>query len=486
MKLKAIVASLVTLGLSGPVLAMQPYMLDTSYQMDVMRYQVNKLDMILDRNQPGGFDQPCGWTCRINVSGWINTDAYFANQPPVFVTPQSMNSGPDPFLLVRDIAPPTQGRASDLFVNNANLFVDARVNNWVTANLSLVYASLSPAPGLSSSSGTFCPSHGAYVIPASVLVRAPLASNFIDTAYATIGNSQVSPLYFRVGKEYVPFGQYDPYAFMQSENPTQLFSAINAATAQLGFVIPNGFYGSVYTFAGNPRFTQGNIYPDQRTRNDVVERIQNGGVDLGYAYQTCNSKVNLNAGYIANIADSNFLVSYYHNVRVESAAQGVAALPNQKTPAWNVNADVQWGPFDANAHYIDTTRNLAKPFLLGRASGSPTIPDSDQYQKPAAWGVELGLTFPVVAHQSRLAVGYQGTKELQGLLPQRRYYADYMVNIAKWVDLGFAVSHNKDYALGSGLVDFRASGSTNINNTLPLGTGHTSTVGQLRASIKFA
>ncbi|MGA7537084.1 MAG: hypothetical protein WBV88_07130, partial [Candidatus Rickettsiella isopodorum] len=62
MKLKAIVASLVTLGLSGPVLAMQPYRMDTSYQMDVMRYQVNKLDMILDRNQPGGFDQPCGWT----------------------------------------------------------------------------------------------------------------------------------------------------------------------------------------------------------------------------------------------------------------------------------------------------------------------------------------------------------------------------------------------------------------------------------------
>ncbi len=31
MKLKAIVASLVTLGLSGPVLAMRSYMMDTSY-----------------------------------------------------------------------------------------------------------------------------------------------------------------------------------------------------------------------------------------------------------------------------------------------------------------------------------------------------------------------------------------------------------------------------------------------------------------------
>ena len=52
MKLKTIVASLVALGLSGSVLTAQAMMLDTSYQMDVMRDQINKVDMVLKQNQP--------------------------------------------------------------------------------------------------------------------------------------------------------------------------------------------------------------------------------------------------------------------------------------------------------------------------------------------------------------------------------------------------------------------------------------------------
>ncbi len=294
MKLKAIVASLLALGLSAPVLAAQPYYMDTSYQLDVMRDQMNKVDMILDQNQPGGFDQPCGWTCRINVSGWINTDTYLANRPPVFTTlnPLFPDIPPEGILL------PTNGRASDLLLNNANLFFDARVNNWVTANASLVYSSLTAIPG----------SEGFYGIANSLFVYRPVPSGnvvarSIDTAYATIGNFQASPLYFRVGKEYVPFGQYDPYAFVQSENPTQLFTEINAPTAQLGFISPNGLFGSVYTFAGNPKLSDGGS----------TRRIQNGGVDLGSGFKLFNSRVNIGAGWLANIADSNFLSSYYTN-----------------------------------------------------------------------------------------------------------------------------------------------------------------------------
>jgi hypothetical protein len=468
MKLKAITASLLALGLSAPVMAMQPYMLDTTYQLDVMRDQLNRLDLILDQNQPGGFDQACGWTCRINVSGWINTDAYLANRPPVFLTfDPTYNTGglvaPGNLILI-----PTEGRASDLLLNNANLLVDARVNNWVTANLSLIYTSLTAVPG----------TQGFYGIADSLFVYHPIPSGnvvtrSIDTAYATIGNFQVSPVYFRVGKEYVPFGQYDPYAFVQSENPTQLISEINAPTAQLGFIIPNGFYGSVYTFAGNPK----------RSDAGSTRRIQNGGVDLGFGWKIWNSKINVDAGWLANIADSNFLSSYYLNSLIEGTA--VTGLPNKKTPAWNVNADLTFGPFDANGHYISTTRNLANPvFLSGSTPSSPfvgqvVIPVT--LGKPNVWGLEAGLTFPVVAHQSRLALGWQQTTHLATFLPKKRFYIDYLVNFAKWFDLGLAVGQDRDYSLGEGAI------FDNGNNLVHLGaTDNKSTFGQLRASIKFA
>jgi hypothetical protein len=470
MKLQRIVSALILLGLSAPVLAGGFYRIDASSLRDVMRDRVNREDIILDQNQPGGFDQPCGWTCRINVSGWINADAYLANRPPVFLNfnpifdPTAPAVAPDNFLFI-----PTAGRASDLLLNNANLFFDVRVNNWVTANASLVYSSLSAIPG----------SQGFYGVADSLFVYHPIPSGTvvtrsIDTAYATIGNFQVSPIYLRVGKEYLPFGQYDPYAFVQSENPTQLFTEINAPTAQLGFIIPNGLYGSVYAFAGNPKLNDGGS----------TRRIQNGGVDLGYGWKMWNSKINVDAGWLANIADSNFLSSYYLNSLGEGTA--VPGLPNSKTPAWDVNADITFGPFDANGHYISTTRDLANPIFLSGSSGpaQPVIGAPASLGKPTVWGLEAGLTFPVMAHQSRFALGWQQTTHLASFLPKKRIYADYMVNIAKWFDLGLAVFQDKDYSPNeSGILGGEGDEFIVVN---PGATGNKSTVGQLRASIKFA
>lgn len=498
MKLKAVVASLVALGLSGPAWAIQPFFLDPSYQMDVMRYQVNKLDRILDRNQPGSFDQPCGWTCRVNFSGWMNTDAYFANRPPVFwqfnpaFNPEEAidpTSTPPNVLTL-----PTSGRASDLLLNNANLFVDARVNNWVTANMSMVHSGLSGIPG----------STGPYNIANSLFVNHPLHRTLLDTAYATIGNFQASPLYFRIGKEYIPFGNYDPYGFVTAENPTQLLTEITAPAAQLGFVIPSGLYGSLYTLAGLPKISDAG----------TTRRIQNGGADLGWGWKWRDcGRFDINTGYIANIADSNFLSSYYLNSLVEGTT--VPGLPNTKVPAWNVNADMAFGPFDVNGHYVAATRGLANPFFLsGNSSpGNPVLESPpENLGKPTAWGLEAGLTFPVMAHQSRFALGYQKTTHLATFLPQRRIYADYMVNLAKWFDIGIAVFQNKDYGFGEGAITSTAqppaggggddgggeddgggnnaaaaSTPTPIGTVIHMGaTGNKSTVGQLRFSIKFA
>ncbi|MES2141807.1 MAG: LbtU family siderophore porin [Pseudomonadota bacterium] len=466
MKLKTIVASLVALGLSAPVLA-APYYMDTSYQLDVMRDQMNKFDMILDQNQPGGFDQPCGWTCRINLSGWINTDVYLANRPPVFLTfnptfnPAVAVTTPDNPVII-----PATGRASDLVLNNANLFVDARVNNWVTAMMSLVYSSFTGIPG----------STGPYNIANSLFVYHPLHRTNLDTAYATIGNFQASPIYFRVGKAYAPFGQYDPYAFVQSENPTQLFTEINQTLAQLGFILPGGFYGSAYTFAGNPK----------RSDGGSTRRIQNGGVDLGYGWKMWNSKINVDAGWLANIADSNFLSSYYLNSIIEGTS--VPGLPNEKVPAWDVNADLTFGPFDINGHYISTTRSLANPVFLSGFTpstvlgGQPVEPGF--LGKPNVWGLEAGLTFPVKAHQSRVALGWQQTTHLATFLPKKRFYIDYLVNMAKWFDMGIAVVQDRDYGVGEGALtsDIPAAGTIVHQGA----TNGKSTFGQLRASIKFA
>lgn len=464
MRLKLVIFSLLALGISCPALAAGIYVIDSAYEQEVMRAQANEAAWLLGRNQPGGFDQPCGWTCRVNVSGWINTDAYIASSPPVFaVTNPFFNY---PFENLPPQAVPfrigTSGRASDLILSNANLFIDARVNNWMKANMSLVYTSLSGVAG----------AQGAYEIPNSFLMYRPISRANLDTVYATLQHFNVSPVYLRVGKEYVPFGNYDPYSFVNSENPTQLLSEINATTAQFGFTLPSGLYGSVYTFAGQPRLADGGS----------TRRIQNGGVNLGYTYTDCLSSFNIDGGYIGSITDTNFLSSYYTNTSIEFAVNNVPGLPNQKAPAYNLNAEFQWGPLDFNGHYIATTRNFRKPtFLAFPAPLTPGLLSALTFQKPKLWGLELGLTFPAIAKQTRLAIGYQATKHLAGILPAKRIYVDYLMNISQWFDVGVAIFQNKDYSFGEDQL-------VGINGVVLQNgaTGNKSTVGQIRASVKFA
>ena len=471
MRSKLIIFSLLALVVSYPALAASIYVSDRDYEREIMQAQVNKMDWLLGRNQPGGFDQPCGWKCRINLSGWMNTDAYITNTPPVFsvVTPfaslLSLSGSSVPFIHTRN-------RASDLILNNANLFVDTRVNNWMNANLSFVYTSLSGIPG----------SQGVYQIPNSFLIYQPVNSTKLDTAYATLQHFNVSPVYLRIGKEYVPFGNYDPYSFVTSENPTQLLSTISATTAQLGFTMPSGLYGSIYTFPGQPRLSDGGS----------TRRIQNGGANLGYTYSDCISHFTIDAGYVASITDTNFLSSYYTNRNIEVAGviselsnpnqTNIAGLPDQKAPAYNVNAAFQWGPLDVSGQYIATIRNFRKPFYLAFPDlPSPRLLSALTFQKPKLWGFEIGLTFSAIANQTRLAVGYQATKHLAGILPSRKIYLDYLMNISQWFDVGVAIVQNKDYSVGEGQIT-----ANNGVTLFPGGSGNKSTLGQIRASVKFA
>jgi len=152
-----------------------------------------------------------------------------------------------------------------------------------------------------------------------------------------------------------------------------------------------------------------------------------------------------------------------------------------------VSALFQWGPLDFNGHYIATIRDFRKPFYLAfPVTLSAAQAAMVTFNKPKLWGLELGFTFAAIANQTRLAVGYQVTKHLAGILPSERIYVDYLMNISQWFDVGVAIFQNKDYSVGEGQL-IGASSISNPGRVLfPGGSGNKSTVGQIRASIKFA
>lgn len=257
--LKPIVASMILAGVTFPAFAAD----DTQAQLDSMKAQLAKMEAVIKQNQSGGFGQTQDWFKRITISGLVNADGYMSNKS--FTSSRSSNA---------------------LVLNNANLFVDAAINEWTNGHLAFLYQD---------NNATFN------------LHKSKFGNNdVLDEAYVTVGNFAKSPVYFRAGRQYLPFGTYDRFPLVV--NPTQLLTETSATAVQLGFVLPSGFYGSVYGLqglrqAGDFRFDEESGKADQR------QKVRNGGANLGYAYNTDQMGFRIDVGYINNMADVDYITN---------------------------------------------------------------------------------------------------------------------------------------------------------------------------------
>jgi hypothetical protein len=409
MKLKPIVASLMLLGLAAPAFADDSA---TQAQLDQMKAQINKMQAVINQNGSGAFQlqQPADWMSRITISGLANLDAGYGTRAPIF----------------RSASASGGGNVSNIDLNNANVLVDAAINDWTTAHMNLMASS------------------NVHQDLAPVFAATSTDSNrvLLDEAYVTLGNFAQSPLYFRGGKEYVPFGVYDLYPMVV--NPTQALTQNNATAAQVGFVSPMGLYGAVYGFRG---LTQANDAVNNRAA------VKSYGADLGWTACTSAWGVKLDAGYINNMADVDYV----------GTSTGLLGSYVSKVPAYSLHAGFNVQQFDIKGDYVSAASSFDTADLTYNGSGA----------KPKAYGAEAGYSFPVMNnHTSRVALGYQHTRDAVNVgtygLPLTRWYGMYTVNVSKWTDVGFELYRDRGYSVSNG------------------GTGNNATVGQLRLGVKFA
>lgn len=444
MKFNKIVASLMLLGLAAPAFAD-----DTQSQLDSMKAQIAKMEQVIDQNQNANIRQPQDWFNRITISGLVNVDGFISGKSPRFKAAgfTSPAQASPVVTLINDeraahalaplpaflSVPARGGNAQNLSLDNANFFIHAVVSDWVTADMDFVYQD----------------SNNNYMLAAPT-------TSALDEAYVTIGNFARTPVYFRAGKIYEPFGQYERYPLVL--NPTQQLSQTSGTTAQLGFSAPVGFYGSIYGLKGLPKSNSGFSVNDFGVNANLSRnRVQNFGGNLGYMYASDLFGAKIDVGYLGNMADVNFIAPTITSYK--STTGGIAA-----------SFDMRYSWFDMALRYVGATKSFDATDIVGTNGVSGA--------KPKSWGAELGATFPVMAHSTRLGVGYQGTSDAvhvggTGLgfttgLPLRTWYADYAFNFTKWSDIGLAYQNIQDYSGNSG------------------GTGRTSNVGTVRLSVKIA
>lgn len=236
----------------------------------------------------------------------------------------------------------------------------------------------------------------------------------VDEVYLNIASFKNSPFYLRLGKQYLPFGNYHRFKILK--DLPMLLSSVRADAAQAGFITDYGFYGAGYGFEGkiNDAFNYGALFGFSRITNFF-------GWDLG-------------VGYIKNILDAGTIYRALNTTDDDQTVHGIST-----------SLDLFAGPFDYEFRYVITTKKI--DFTADTNNG-----------KTSAGSVGAGYNFNYKQRASRINFAYQWSRnagsirdtEFKSLIPAQRISVTASIELYKNLILAAQVDRDRDYIIEEG------------------------------------
>lgn len=306
-----------------------------------------------------------------------------------------------------DLSYATQGEnAERLSVTNAHLTLQAEPNTWSQLTLATNYSGASGTYGANPSDSDY--------------TNTSVGDNsvYVDQAYATFGDETRYPVFAQVGRQYLPFGQYDVNPVVKSLS--QVLTEMNTTDAQFGFVVPEGLYGSAYVF-------QNSVNSDGDS-NDTDP--YNGGAVLGFKKSNEEMVFDAGVGYLNNMSGVDAVANYLNQSNLGYGSSVAALAPY---------ASFQTGPFGINLDYVTALSYFDKTSLPYEAT-------SVNGAKPSAIDSQVSYAFNVKDMDQVLFVGYQVSDQASALnLPKKRYDVGYNLYPLKNVLVGLEITRDTNY-----------------------------------------
>jgi uncharacterized coiled-coil protein SlyX len=240
----------------------------------------------------------------------------------------------------------------------------------------------------------------------------------VDTAYITIANAEVSPLFLTAGQIYLPFGAYETH--LVSDPLTLEIGEARETAVQAGFV-SGDFGGSLYVFNGT-------------NKKDGKNRVGAWGVNLGFARESDDHAWSMGLGYLSDLGDSDSLQEVIADNRGDNDIANRVA-------GWTAHAGAQFGPFGLIGEYLSASDGFDAGDVPWRGGGA----------RPSAFNLEAGYGFSLMGMDSVVAVAYQGSRQALALeLPRERWLVGLTIEILESTALSLEWAHDKDYGEGDG------------------------------------
>lgn len=395
---------------------------------------------------------PC-WNNMLCVSGLLDFDARYFDHAGVGFGPTATTSGTG----VRPtFGPKTQQLVGS--INNGNIFVDLQFPELVKIHTNIAYVN-----------GSVYTNSYAWSPAADWgSVYRNNAGIHADELFAVFSDPSKYPVYFKVGRMYLDFGQYTPNGYglpTISPSLTQLMTQTRTGGAQLGFVTQNGFYGSAtWSMA-------------QWSLGNLGDASRNYSGKLGYFGQVGDAHFNVNASYLWDLRDADYFndtLDYLNRYWAGNLdPQFVPLFTMRRQGAIALHGDAKFGAFGIG---------IEGATALGKLSY--TNNDSRLYTA----GIDGSYDFCTFGHESNIDLGYQIARNSSYIdgngtfinppftgfpvgpfyhnLPKYRVVGTYIFKVVKHVNTALQWVHDKDFGGAHG-------------------TGHSSNFGIFRIDLEF-
>ncbi|MBU2591690.1 MAG: LbtU family siderophore porin [Nitrospinae bacterium] len=237
----------------------------------------------------------------------------------------------------------------------------------------------------------------------------------VNQGYITIGDTEKHPYYLSAGKMTVPFGLFESNTI---QSPLAQAVGESRESSILFGMESKEFYGSFYAFNGDIN------------KVDASDTINSFGANVGYLFASDSTKIDVGAGWISNIADSDGLSDSLPGSEITDLVKGFSA-----------HTHVDCGQFGFIVEYVAALDNFKDTELAFEGKGA----------KPVSWNVEAAYTWDDIGKEKKLAFGYQKTEEALALtLPEKRFIMTASMDIFENTALAVEYFTDTDYSESEG------------------------------------